>query len=489
MRITKSKGVTRTERLLAGLCERSFLKLWSYPNPYKDDGRELCDLLAVFENQVFIFFDRKNELVNKPGKDPQVVWTRWKRNVVDAQMKTAHGAERYIRSGRPVFLDSKCQVPFPINIHLEQMVVHKIIVAHGAKEACKKSSDSNVYGSLAICYGKNQTEPPFPFVIHVDKLDPVHVFDSHNLPIVLNELDTVVDFSEYLNAKLQAIAALDLLMYCGEEDLLAHYYLNFDDARKQHFIGTRDATVNCVMVGEGEWKDFVELDLYKNTKRANQVSYLWDEVIQITCQNALTGKLLGNADLLRGRSAVHEMAKEPRFSRRALSEWISQAIRDFPQSTKGLTRHVSFMPSYYPAKGYVFLQLRVSEAIHSQPDYHLKRQTLLEIACGAAKNKFPNLRTIVGIAIDAPKFVHENSEDFILMDCEKWSEEQRAYYEESNKGWDFFRSPTLKQKYRRVTEFLLPQTVRRQALSHIKAGRNDPCQCGSGKKYKKCCGK
>ncbi|EKF9306232.1 SEC-C domain-containing protein, partial [Vibrio cholerae] len=23
----------------------------------------------------------------------------------------------------------------------------------------------------------------------------------------------------------------------------------------------------------------------------------------------------------------------------------------------------------------------------------------------------------------------------------------------------------------------------------IKQGRNDPCACGSGKKYKKCCGK
>jgi len=31
-----------------------------------------------------------------------------------------------------------------------------------------------------------------------------------------------------------------------------------------------------------------------------------------------------------------------------------------------------------------------------------------------------------------------------------------------------------------------PKTVRRQA---DKIGRNDPCPCGSGKKYKKCCGK
>ncbi|WP_085931013.1 SEC-C metal-binding domain-containing protein [Anaerophaga thermohalophila] len=26
-------------------------------------------------------------------------------------------------------------------------------------------------------------------------------------------------------------------------------------------------------------------------------------------------------------------------------------------------------------------------------------------------------------------------------------------------------------------------------LHRLKPGRNDPCPCGSGKKYKKCCGK
>jgi hypothetical protein len=55
MPISKSLGVTTTEQLLADLCDRSFLKLWSYPNPFKDDRKELCDLLAVFENHVSFF--------------------------------------------------------------------------------------------------------------------------------------------------------------------------------------------------------------------------------------------------------------------------------------------------------------------------------------------------------------------------------------------------------------------------------------------------
>ena len=32
------------------------------------------------------------------------------------------------------------------------------------------------------------------------------------------------------------------------------------------------------------------------------------------------------------------------------------------------------------------------------------------------------------------------------------------------------------------------ETRRAPAVSGEKIGRNDPCPCGSGKKYKKCCG-
>jgi preprotein translocase subunit SecA len=33
-----------------------------------------------------------------------------------------------------------------------------------------------------------------------------------------------------------------------------------------------------------------------------------------------------------------------------------------------------------------------------------------------------------------------------------------------------------------------PRKKAKKAKVEIKVGRNDPCPCGSGKKYKKCCG-
>ncbi len=273
-----------------------------------------------------------------------------------------------------------------------------------------------------------------------------------------------------------------MLSYCGEEDLLAHYYLNFDESRNKHFIGTSEKDINCVMIGEGEWKDFIELEIYKRKKIADKISYHWDRLIQITCQNTLDGTIGGFSPLM-GRSAINEMAKEPRFHRRALSERMIQSIRNFPETPQRLMRNMSFMPSFYKDKGYVFLQLKVDGITKFENEYRSKRQAMLKVACGAAKNKFDHLKTVVGIAIDAPKYSRTNAEDFILMDCSVWTDEQREYYEEANEGLAFFKTGVVEQ--RTVSEF--PDSRRPRVQKQIKVGRNAQCPCGSGKKYKNCC--
>ncbi|MEB8487569.1 MULTISPECIES: YecA family protein [Acidithiobacillus] len=439
---------------------------------------------------MFVFFDRESELPEAPDKDPQVLWDRWKRNVIDRQINTAHGAERYIRSGRKIFLDAKRETPLPVPFDQDKAVIHKIIVSHGAKEACERASPQNIYGSLAITYTEADGGTTHPFHIEIDKRKPIHVLDSHNMPIVLQELDTVSDFSAYLDEKVRATTAFDYLGYCGEEDLLGHYLLNYDSATKRHVIGPKGkdtSKVNGVMIGEGEWHDFVQTDLYKNTKNEDRSSYFWDKLIQRTCQNSLDGTLGGNSNIVRGESAIYEMVKEPRFMRRGLSEKMLSAVERFPD-TGSFTRQVTFLPSFEPNVGYVLLQLRAPEEFRATPDYREKRQTLLEIACGAAKNKFPNLVKIIGIGIEAPKFSDGTvAEDFILMPCEKWPDEMKIYYEELNREWNFFGTPELRQFNDRVTQFVPPPRPASLAKPG-KIGRNDPCPCGSGKKYKKCHG-
>jgi hypothetical protein len=181
-----------------------------------------------------LFFDRENLQLADLDKDPLVVWDRWKRKAIDAQLQTADGAARYIRSGRPIFLDSSATLQFPIAFDPSSAKIHKIIVAHGAKDACKASSEKNVYGSLAISYADGDRRLNMPFKLDLDRHNPVHVFDSHNLEIVFGELDTFHDLVAYFDAKIEAINRYSL-SYCGEEDLLANYFLNYDEQKQAPF--------------------------------------------------------------------------------------------------------------------------------------------------------------------------------------------------------------------------------------------------------------
>lgn len=172
--------------------------------------------------------------------------------------------------------------------------------------------------------------------------------------------------------------------------MLAHYFLGYDEDMKRYVIGPKGGDWNAVMIGEGEWHDFIESGVYKSTRNEDRISYFWDQLIQRTCQHALDGTVLGNADLFRGPSAIFEMVREPRFIRRALSAKMLRAVENFPSTPGHYSRQVTFMPSFTPNVGYVFLQIWVPKEMREQADFREKRAGLLEIVCGAAKIKFPH---------------------------------------------------------------------------------------------------
>jgi len=85
------------------------------------------------------------------------------------------------------------------------------------------------------------------------------------------------------------------------------------------------------------------------------------------------------------------MAKEPRFSRRGLSDYMLKSIRNFPENDEPFVRNVSLMPSFFEGTYFVFLQLKAVRLSSDFNEYREKRTTILEFACGAAKLKMPSM--------------------------------------------------------------------------------------------------
>ena len=127
-------------------------------------------------------------------------------------------------------------------------MIHRIVVARGAGEACKGHFGDGI-GSLRVrptVLGNQHCAPDGqPFT--VGDLDPsgsyVHVMDDVTLDVILDELNTVVDFTEYLTKKAAFVRSGHLRSAAGEQDLLAYYAIRLnaegdhdfvDGVRRQH---------------------------------------------------------------------------------------------------------------------------------------------------------------------------------------------------------------------------------------------------------------
>ncbi len=248
--IVKEVGVTESERYLASLASRSFLNLWSYPSPYRDQkqfgkghGKELCDLLVVCGQHIIIFSEKS---IAWPSAEINVAWSRWAKRAIRDAAKQAKGAERWINNfPERVYLDRSCTIQFPIELpDLEQRVIHQVVVARGASDACKEFLDTKS-GSLIIKpnisgdqHWSTASETLEPF--SVGDVDPtgsfVHVIDDVGLDIILNELDTVQDFTAYLEKKAAFIRSSHLSEAHGEENLLAYYVIRVNGDGDHDFV-------------------------------------------------------------------------------------------------------------------------------------------------------------------------------------------------------------------------------------------------------------
>ena len=140
MVVEKSEGLTASERKLAALGYQTFLRLWSYPNPYKlqPNGKELCDLLVVFDNHIIIFSDK--DCVYGNSGNPKVDWRRWYKRAIQKSAEQLIGAKNWIsRYPDRIAVDAKCSKKLPLEIKITaETKFHLIAIAHGATEPCKK---------------------------------------------------------------------------------------------------------------------------------------------------------------------------------------------------------------------------------------------------------------------------------------------------------------------------------------------------------------
>ena len=489
--------ITESERYLTKLCRRSFLRLWSWPNVYRDQkygpatiGKEVCDLLVVFDDHVFIFSDKDCEFPNSGNLRQD--WIRWFKKAILKSAVQVCGAERWLRAFPDrLFLDKFCKERFPVSLPpSDKMILHRIVVAHGSAQRCRETFGGGS-GSLIInpsLVGKahydSESSSLSPFMI--GKLTEVkgfvHVIDDFSLDILLSTLDTAPDLARYLHLRETFIESGKLGIAAGEEELLAHYLRNANDTGEHHFYVPSDAT--AIVIGEGTWQHFSTHPQYQAKLRADKVSYAWDELIEKFTLHLLEGSQyqiaeyrLADPSIANQERGLRFLARERRVRRRMLAKALLGLVEN--GNAHGKAARI-VQPGNSGDPYYVFLSLQ-HPPDRSYEVYRKGRARLLAAYCLVTRLEYSDAHYVVGIATE-PLNSDDRSEDMCVLDGSHWTEETAKEAEALKKEYGIFTG--LKQSRFNEPEYPLKHD---QQLSKGR-NRNQTCPCGSGRKYKKCCG-
>lgn len=442
--IKKSEGVTASERYLASLAEKSFLNLWSYPSPYRDqrklgigDGKELCDLLVVCGQHIIIFSEKT---IDWPSGAPDVAWCRWAKRAIQSSAKQAKGAERWIiEHPQRIYLDRECKTPFPISFPpSDERIFHRVIVARGGTRACKEHSGSGS-GSMVInpaikadehwSSGSTQVNP-----FEIGDIDPegsfVHIFDEVALDIALSELDTVRDFTDYLLKRADFIRSGKLKKAHGEENLLAYYAVRINQNGDHDFVldGAPPITID-----RNQYSRFTSNPQYLAKKKENEVSYVWDMLIEVFTNNMLNGTSITlddfEYDIRKNELGVRFMALESRFSRRAHGQAVLGAFEKGKDRDRFFRVMMTTNESERNSTAFFIQTLKYLDWMEAKGGYEHYRRKRTELAIVYAKGlleRYPHLQRVVGISREPPDQGKGISEDLIYAEQSDWSEEERT---------------------------------------------------------------
>lgn len=476
-------GVNESERRLATICRKSFLNLWSYPNPYKGRGKELCDLIAVFGNRILIFSDKHSKFQSHIPS--ALAWCRWHRYAVTESLKEVRTASNWIEKGNTPFVDAKCSKTLPISLPtVENMEIYRICIAGGATAACRqakrrRSGSLNLVPKACDPIYNPETKSlsrgrPFRIGSGVERDPRTHVIDATAFGLIIQDVDTIADFVDYLDFRSLAFRSTKLAAAFGEEELLA-YYLETRARPNPPFseLGPKQFLL-CV----DRWRRLQTNPQYVEKKRSDAISYVWDSLIERAQDRAgatdpnITGSYLDET--------LRPLAELNRFQRRAVSQLLSIALSS--RSDDKAHFHISRPMRHFNA---IYVIATFPKSTRDPKDDAAIKENMLRQYAEVVGYRDRSYKRVIAIGfgnheVDTPTHIY-------VVDNSRWDRSRLDAAFELDKSGRFLR----KAQYRTVMPLEYPLIHISESGGHTvisdASERNKPCQCGSRKKFKMCC--
>lgn len=490
-------GVNESERLLATLCQKSFLSLWSFANLYTDEdlregkgsGKELCDVLVVFGDDVIIFSDKHIQF--QSDKPIDVAWPRWYKRAVAGSVSQLYGAMNWLkRFPDRAYLDAKCTRRLPVQIPpSDRARYHLVAVTRGTLEASMKYFNGGL-GTPVIdttVVGDVHYERPFHIGIPKPEKHFVHVLDEVSLEILHHELDTVADLTTYLTTREVFLNnKTTVINAAGEEQLLAAYLMHMDGEQHSFLpsdLKNRDEQPDYINFDETFFESLKTHPNYLAKKDADKISYDWDWLVEQLIHLGDPSHV--RPDLVQLPSHIEEglriIAGQTRFQRRILAQAMHSVFQlaiSRPRARRA--RIVASEDDTRPL--FIFLVLPKFDD-EAYEEYRERRVHYLEAYCRCTKLTFPQVTTFIGLGFDHPiKNYKGGSEDLVVVQVDELSNDEKQRLEIIRQKLGILTSDMTMERYH-ATEFPRPPSDLARLAAY--AGPDMPNAKNTQKHHKK----
>ncbi|AUR52866.1 hypothetical protein [Aquella oligotrophica] len=328
----------KTGELIAyELAQVSFLKDWCFQSPLKEDGKELCDLLIIFDDTIFIWQIKNVKLDDGHYKEKHKV-----KNI-----------NQLIGAYKTIFVKNE-EIKLP---------------GYGIL-------DGNVFKNIFLCSVFMGESEFISKMIEESEGLVIHTIHRDSLDIIVNELDTVSDFIHYYQMKLDMYKRpMGMMINGGEKELLAHYLknnrdLNFNDA-------------DFIILEDGIWENLQNNEQYLARSEADRYSEIWEHIINTINEEA-------KLQLLDIKSLMVELLRPNRFYRRVLSKcFLGLIIKSEKHSLIEMRRYI-YLESLNTAYCFMYIDLT--------NDNNIPVAKLLELGCIISRTQHSQAKLVVGIA-------------------------------------------------------------------------------------------
>jgi hypothetical protein len=374
-------GLTPSERFVNELSKKSFLKAWTHPNPIGKKRKELCDCLIVCAEHVIIISVKE---IDYKDTGDRTGYDRWVKKAIDDSAGQIWGAERWLHSQKTIERHDGRVITLP---PLSERKYHRISVSLGSK------------GQIPIQWG----DLGFGFV---------HVCDENSLEVLFKALDTITDFTDFLQAAELLMHPKTQMVFDGGgiQDLVA-LYLQHDYSLD---FSSEEGHPDLVIVSDDLWTGLSSSKEYNEMILDFKTSYLWDALIENYVDDLLTSGMfeMHSKEVTNNELALVTMALQPRRYRADLADAFVEFLQN--EELKIASRAVMGHNNV----AFVFLIGKSSDREFRSKEL-LLRSSIIHI-------KLPEVKTVIGIATDRPGTSEIGySSDILYLHEPKWTDEEK----------------------------------------------------------------